>query len=391
MAAIDEDTLVSLSAFLDGELDVVQEQALVARLEHDPALQDALEALAHLQQTTHRVMGGWYDADVDALPGVVAALPAAAATGPMGAMVLASLVADHEATQAQVGRLSALAESAEAAAVIEALATIEATRAIAARPGAACSPALACIREQVMSDVERIERVRALAAAAADGALDAAETTELWALVGDDDALAESVAEAVMARVSEAGPDRAIGEALRAFAEAHVVVALAERAGRAAEQAIAAGAAPATAAKTAATTATTTAATTAAKTAATASWWSTVRQALTGGLVPVLGAAAAAVAFVVIGGEAPGTDGEARLARLQAAQSALMEVLAPIALTSGMGSEATSLPVLQDNAADVQAIDAAGTTMVFETEASRITVIWVAGLDEDAVAGEQGT
>jgi MoxR-like ATPase len=54
-------------------------------------------------------------------------------------------------------------------------------------------------------------------------------------------------------------------------------------------------------------------------------------------------------------------------------------------------SETTSLPVLPENAADVQAIDAAGTTMVFETEASHITVIWVAGLDEDDVAGEQGT
>jgi hypothetical protein len=120
------------------------------------------------------------------------------------------------------------------------------------------------------------------------------------------------------------------------------------------------------------------------------SWWSAVRQALVAGALPVAGAAAAALAFVIIGGDAARIDSETRLARLHEAQSAMMAVLEPVALTGGMVSESTSLPVLKDNAADVQAIDAAGTTMVFETEASHITVIWVAGLDDDT-AGEQGT
>jgi hypothetical protein len=384
-APIDEDTLVSLSAFLDGELDVAQEQALLARLEREPALADALEALARLQQATHRVMnGGWPtdDVDADVLEAVFAALPAEAATGAVGAAVLAALVADHEATQAQAERLDALAATTEAAAVVETLATIEATRAIAARPGAACSPALAHVREEVASQVAQIERVRALAAAAADGALDDAEATELWSLVHGDDALVQIVVDAVAARVGEAGPDRAVGEALRAFAEAPVVVSLAARAGSAAVQAIAAGSLAATTQPTRAT---------APSTAAPWSWWGAVRQAFAGGFVPVFGAAAAAVAFFVLGGDAPATPDEARLARLHEAQGAFMEVLEPIALASGMGSETTSLPVLPENAADVQAIDAAGTTMVFETEASHITVIWVAGLDEDDVAGEQGT
>ena len=49
-----------------------------------------------------------------------------------------------------------------------------------------------------------------------------------------------------------------------------------------------------------------------------------------------------------------------------------------------------NLPVIADNGADVETLDAAGTTMVFQTAESNITVIWVAGLDDDS-AEEQGT
>ena len=43
------------------------------------------------------------------------------------------------------------------------------------------------------------------------------------------------------------------------------------------------------------------------------------------------------------------------------------------------------LPLLADNSADVEAIDSAGTTVVFATESSNITVIWV------DVEAEEGT
>jgi hypothetical protein len=389
-ALIDEDTLVSLSALLDGELDLAHEQALLARLEREPALQEALAELAELQQITHRVIGPRLE-ESDVLEAVLAALPAEATSGAAGAAALASLVADHEATPAQAARLEALARGGDAAAVIESLATIEATRTIAARPGAACSPALARVGEEIASSVAQLERGRALAAAAADGALDEDEVAELSALVRHDDALVSTLSAAVSARLDVAGADRAIGEALQAFAAAPSVVRLAERAGSAAVQALAASdraASDRAASDRAAAPSSTNTKTS--STVVAVSWWSAVRQALIAGALPVAGAAAAALAFVIIGGDAARIDSETRLARLHEAQSALMAVLEPVALTGGMVSESTSLPVLKDNAADVQAIDAAGTTMVFETEASHITVIWVAGLDDDT-AGEQGT
>ena len=54
----DPTTLALLSAFLDGELGATEERALVTRLEQDPALQDALDALAEQMATTHRVVAG---------------------------------------------------------------------------------------------------------------------------------------------------------------------------------------------------------------------------------------------------------------------------------------------------------------------------------------------
>ena len=67
--------------------------------------------------------------------------------------------------------------------------------------------------------------------------------------------------------------------------------------------------------------------------------------------------------------------------------------LGPVVLAQNTTlASAEPMPVLGDNDADVEAIDATGTTMVFQTAESNITVIWVAGLDEDGPdSGEQGT
>ena len=82
-----------------------------------------------------------------------------------------------------------------------------------------------------------------------------------------------------------------------------------------------------------------------------------------------------------------GPEGGGRLAEMQ---RALYDALEPIVLAHNNVGAEQDLPVIADNTADVEAIDATGTTMVFETAASNITVIWVAGLDEDE-RGEQGT
>jgi hypothetical protein len=107
--------------------------------------------------------------------------------------------------------------------------------------------------------------------------------------------------------------------------------------------------------------------------------------------VPLAAAGAVAAAFFVVGtGEkqvATPTDG----GHLAEVQSSLMAALEPVILATGLQPDGgAELPVIEDNTADVEAIDATGTTMVFETAASNITVIWVAGLDDEE-PGEQGT
>ena len=79
--------------------------------------------------------------------------------------------------------------------------------------------------------------------------------------------------------------------------------------------------------------------------------------------------------------------------QLAEVQQALRDALEPVILSHNpVVTNAEVQPLLSDNSADVEAIDATGTTMVFQTAESNITVIWLAGLDDDVVdAGEQGT
>ena len=92
--------------------------------------------------------------------------------------------------------------------------------------------------------------------------------------------------------------------------------------------------------------------------------------------VPLAFAAAAAAFFFVVGGPAPvehPTDGVAT-------RDELVRELAPQVLAEGPAPG--DLPLLADNSADVEAIDATNTTVVFSTDSSNITVIWVASDDE---------
>jgi hypothetical protein len=381
----DADTLALLSAFLDGELGAAEERDLLRRLEQEPALQDALDALASQLASTHRIMSG-VEADGDLLGGVLAGLPADAVDGPEGAAVLASLAADGEGDDARLARLDALCDT-EADTVTDTLAFVDATRAVAAAPGETVATRLQRLPDLIGARVEATERGFALSAAAADGALDDADERELLGLVAGDADLLDTLQQAVAARVDVAGADRGIGEALAAFSASPQVARLAERAGAAALQAIAAeqenarrAARPAAGVQATQTTVTTT-----------TTLWARVRQVFSQGFVPLAAAGAAAAAFFVIGTGEPQVATPAGGSHLAEVQRALMAALEPAILATGLqATDGAELPVIDDNTADVEAIDATGTTMVFETAASNITVIWVAGLDDEE-PGEQGT
>ena len=392
----DPDTLALLSAFLDGELSAVEERALVTRLEQEPALQDALDALAEQLSLTHRGIDALADhLDGDLLGAVLAGLPADAVPATAeGADVLANLLADGESSATQDARLDAFfADDDNAvvtAAASDALAFIDASRIAANAPGDAVSAALARLPELVLARVERTERGYALAAAAADAALSAAETDELIQLVGADTDFLGLLHATVHARIDADGADRAVSEALGAVALSPAVQRLAERAGAAAMQVIAADAARAA---TVTTTSTTTVSTTTTVSAGSMSVWTRIRTVFSQGFLPLAAASAAAVAFVVIGSVTPDVVSTGPVSQLAEVRRALLEVLEPVVLShNAMLPNAEALPVLSDNSADVEAIDATGTTMVFQTAESNITVIWLAGLDEDVVDdGEQGT
>ena len=402
----DPTTLALLSAFLDGELGATEERALLTRLEQDPALQDALDALAEQMATTHRVVAGLgndlaRDLDGDLLGAVLAGLPAdAVAATPEGAAVLANLVADGESSADQHGRLEALlggadrdATEASVHATIDVLTFIAVARAATNAPASVVSAALARLPEQVLARVERSERGYALAAAAADGALDESETNELLHLVDDDVELFGLLRSAVDDRVNVAGADRAIAEALAALPVSPAWARLAERAGASALQVIAADAARAATT----TTSTTTEATIsrAVEAAQAMSLWARVRLAFSQGLVPLAAASAAAIAFVATSSLTPDAAGPVAgpVSQLAEVQQALRDALEPVILSHNpVVTDAEVQPLLSDNSADVEAIDATGTTMVFQTAESNITVIWLAGLDDEVVdAGEQGT
>jgi hypothetical protein len=402
----DPTTVALLSAFLDGELGATEERSLVTRLEQDPALQDALDALAEQMAMTHSVIATLSndlvgELDGDLLGAVLAGLPAdAVAATPEGAAVLAQLVADGESSAAHDDRLEALlggadrdATDAGVNATVDVLTCIAVARAATNAPASVVSAALARLPEQVLAHVERSERGYALAAAAADGALNDGETTELLNLVADDVDLFGLLRSAVDDRIAVAGADRAIAEALAAVPLSPSLARLAERAGAAALQVIAADAARAAATTTSPTTEATTSM--AVEAAQAMSLWSRLRLTLSRGLVPLAAASAAAIAFVVVSSLTPDAAGPVAgpVNQLAEVQQALRDALEPVILSHNrVVTDAEVQPLLSDNSADVEAIDATGTTMVFQTAESNITVIWLAGLDDDVVdAGEQGT
>jgi hypothetical protein len=370
--------LALLSAFLDGELSPTDEADLLTTLAQRPDLQDALDDLAFAIASTQRAFSPDGD-DVGSLISarVMAELdPDAVAADVAAAETLASLAVDGASTAAQDRRLGALLQDAalaDAAASFVAAADV-ARAAVSVDAEASVARALATLPEHVLARVERTERGWALCTGAIDGQLSPAEVNELAGLCGADDDL-------YAALTFEVQHGLFAGEALRAAALSPVFLQHAERAGAAALQAIAAVQAQEQQARQQALAKATTTTTTVAPTL-----FDRVRTLFGQGFAPLFAATAALLVFVVIGKSEPPTTTHPDASAFAALQKAFVDAAAPVVLADNHSVPTTELAVLADNSADVEAIDATGTTMVFSTAESNITVIWVAGLDE-----EQGT
>lgn len=394
-----------LASFLDGSLSAADEASLLRRLSQDPALADLLDTLA--AEMADELAGSSPDSAVEAeafaafarhaeaqapeldsvLETVLAGLPAEHLPPTAdAARALGFLAADGALSDAQQRALSTLidADDTLAAEAEQALAFVDASQALL--PAVGELPALqrtfAQLPDFIEARVMRTERGWALCTAAADGALSAHEAQEFAGLCGaDDDLLAQAEAHV------RATPY--IAEAFRAFAESPQVAGLAQRAGDAALQVIAAEAHQAAdARRLEAQQASKTDQAGAGVQAATPSLWDRLVGAFRQGVAPIAAATAAAAAFVIIGSNAgpatlhggPSSESERTLAEVR---NALFDGLQPVVMAQNtVLPNADDLPVLEDNAADVEAIDATSTTMVFQTAESNITVIWVAGLDD---------
>lgn len=386
-----DDELALLSAFLDGELSTADEAGLLNKLSQRPDLQDALDELADLMARAQHAFADDAD-DADAVGGLISArvmaeidpdaLPADPSWGVDAAETLASLARDNASTPAQDRRLEQLLGTpalADAAASFVAAADV--ARAAVNVDTDAVARGLAQVPEHVLARVERTERGWALATGAVDGQLSEAEVSELAGLCGaDDDVYAALAFETSYARYP--------GEALRAAADSAAFLQLAERAGAAALQAITAlehqqqaqqQQQQAQLQKTSTSTS-----------PLAPSLVDRVRTLFSQGFAPLFAASAALVLFVVVGKSEPQTTQHPDASAFAALQQAFVDAAAPIVLADNRAVANGELAVLGDNTADVEAIDATGTTMVFSTAESNITIIWVDGLDADSDK-EQGT
>ena len=376
----DADDLALLSAFLDGELSSSAEAAVLEKLSLHPALQDTLDALADQIVCTQRLLhsrpSDAADHD-DAFASTLAAAvmseidPAAMPDSSASVEFLSHLVVDAVATHAQAQRLDQLLDNpAHAATAIATATATDFTRAavqLDAIPEIARS--LQGLSDHVFARVERTERAWALGTGAIDAQLSPAQENELVGWCGADaDIFSEF---GLQARQSVY-----VAEALRAAADSPAFLRLAEKAGAAALQAISA---------------TELLKVTQTKTPSPApapSWFERWQAGLRPAFAPLIAASAAAALFVVIAQSEPPATTAVGQGAFAEVQKHFLDVMGPVVLANNRSMPTAELSLLRDNAADVQAIDATGTTMVFSTAESNITVIWVAGLEDEQ---EQGT
>ncbi|MBI1946337.1 MAG: hypothetical protein HYS27_11600 [Deltaproteobacteria bacterium] len=356
--------LMKISAYLDGELSAEDERLVLDALSRDAELLSAFEAMS-----AARLPGATLGAD-DAetlTASVLAATGHAAPATAGGAAQLASLAMDDALDEAGMRRLELVLHERPALAggVLGLLAAAEAVQ-VAGRAAAELPASAVALRERsqhVIDAVAADERLGTLVSGAFDGELTTTENTELTAGLAR---AADAVASLRAARFA--------GEALAAASHSAPFLVAASKAGEAAlhvvaaEQARAAAGGPAALHETA-------------RPEARPGLLARLRHALGGLSAPLAFAATAATIFFVL--REPGSA-SSDLAAREAAKKALFDALAPavIADSLDLASAAGELPLLADNAADVEAIDATSTTMVFATEQSNITVIWVADLDD---------
>ncbi len=393
-----------LGALLEGELSAADEAVVLDRLQREPALLAHLEALAATVAATQRTLAvddGATNALLAGLGDRVLAVvdPTGTPTTGDGAVALASLVSDGEASAAHAARLDHILETTpvvagvDGAGIVDAVAaTLATTLAVrAALDGARAEPpasllsagaeqvdALQASCARVAAGVARTERAWALSAAALDGALTGDERDELASLAGAADG------DVVLDALRTQRDGRFVGELLSAAADSAAFVALAARAGQSALQVIAAEQA-----HSAATAARTTPASSALvhSSARAPSWWQGWAALARRALFPLAVGVAAVVAFVGVRGPSSSSPPTAAL------EQAFLDVVGPQLLDrdTTVAAVPVDLPLLADNAAVVEALDATASTQVFETPESHITVIWVADLGDDAAVQGQGT
>lgn len=369
--------LMMLSAYLDGELTAAEEAQILDAMSQNPQLLDAFEALtaAHVGRVNALVAPTAEEADA-----LVASIMAATAPPEMpatldGALQLAQLAFDgiDFDRQSQAALDAALLKPGAAPAVSGFVASAEATqaamRAVAAVPSVVES--LRAVPDQVGARVAAAERFGMLASACLDDALTPNESAELDELLarGDPDevpALLSALHASEALRVASTSTAFARLGAKAGEAALHVIEAERARAAQPAQPAQ-----PARSVEPA------------------PSLFARLGALFAATRAPLAFAGAAFALFFVVGrtGETTTTPSDDDVKRdILAAWVRTIDAGTDVASAYGTyGTDGTDLPLLADNSADVEAIDSAGTTVVFATESSNITVIWV------DVEAEEGT
>lgn len=360
----DRDTLLMmLSAYLDGELSAEDEALVQDALAADAELLAAFEELA----STRLPAAALGATDAEALTAsILAATGSVVPATRAGVEQLASLAIDGALDEARARQLDLLLQERPALApaatglVAAAEAVQVAARGVAEVPTAMM--ALQGVPSRVEGALQAAERAGVLASGALDGALTEAEEAELQGAlaVAADDVRSLSAA-------------RFAGEALAAAAHSPAFQKAAKKAGDAALHVLEAEAIRARPSAPAAPH------DAGARDAAPMGLLARLRAALGGMTAPLALAATAATLFFVL--REPGSA-SSDLAQREATKKALFDALAPSVIADSVDLAVADLPLLADNSADVEAIDATGTTMVFATEQSNITVIWVADADD---------
>lgn len=392
----DKDTLLMmLSAYLDGELAAADEAVVLDALSQDAELLEVFEAMSAARLDGIAGLPGPLGPDeADALTASVMAAtePAEVPATVEGALYLASLGLDDALDGRGATRLHDLLQEPairDAAPVVAGFVfSVEATQAAlrGVAEVASVKAGLGSLPDHVDARLATVERTGVLASAACDDALVPAEATELGALLeglrGDPDGL--------LGITTDLAHARHLGEALRAASDAPAFARLGARAGAAALQALEAEARQEQNQEQKETQAAALAARNDAPAPPSSTWLSRLRGAFAAARAPLALAGAATAVFFVLREPAPHDDaspGAETVAAREATEKALLEALARNVLTEAPSAPSGDLPLLADNSADVEAIDATDTTVVFSTESSNITIIWLAS-EEDT---EQGT